>query len=218
MAVRDLSAWRAIAVLAALACWAPLAAAEPPDLDAELQRLTTLLAGDFLSAPDGGAREGRPLHLRIRPVDPPAGRRFALYAEMRHDDADGELYRQRLYLFDESPDRGANLMQSLAFEDGATATRLVDEPTLVAQGLLALKPPMAAGCDTVWSADRDAFVGRVDPATCVITGKRGDQRRIESVTRIEAGSIGQLERGYDLDGRQLFGNPTDALHSWPRQR
>lgn len=209
---------RIAAYLLTLALAACAAAPQADPMDLELERIAVLWVGDYFSGAEGGAREGRPLYLRVRRIEAPAGRRVALYAEMRHDRADGELYRQRLYLFDETPGRAANLMQALAFEDGSAATRLVDEPALVANGSLATRPSIGTGCDTHWSADGAAFVGRVDPATCVITGKRGDQRRIESITRIEADAIGQLERGYDLEGHQLFGNPTDALYTWPRVR
>jgi hypothetical protein len=52
----------------------------------------------------------------------------------------------------------------------------------------------------------------------VIVGKRGDQRRIEGRTTISRAAIGQLERGYDMEGRLLFGNPTGDLYIWPRVR
>jgi hypothetical protein len=201
--------------VAAFAMLAACTTTPPPDpQDTALERLTALLAGDYFSAAEGGVREGRPIYMRIRPVTPPAGKRFALYAEMRHDNASGELYRQRLYLFDEAPGRAANTMTALAFEDSAAAARLITEPGLAPR--LATKEPLAPGCVTAWREEGAGFVGRVDPAACQITGRRGDQRRIESVTRIDAGAIGQLERGYDLGGKLLFGNPTDELYVWPR--
>ena len=98
------------------------------DRDVELQRLAAMLVGDYFSAADGGVREGRPIHLRIRRIDAPAGQTLALYAEMRHDTANGELYRQRVYLFDETPGRAANTMRALGFADSAAATRLIDDP------------------------------------------------------------------------------------------
>lgn len=204
---------RAIAAAIALAL-ASCASAPVQPADARLDRLAALLVGDYFSAAEGGVREGRAIYMRIRRVEPPAGKRVALYAEMRHDGIDGEIYRQRLYVFDETPDRSAETMTALAFEDGSAATRLIDNPALAPT--LATKEPLAAGCVTTWREDGAAFVGRVDPAACQITGRRGDQRRIESVTRIDADSIDQLERGYDLDGKLLFGNPTGDLYVWPR--
>ena len=39
---------------------------------------------------------------------------------------------------------------------------------------------------------------------------------IESRTQITQDAIGQLERGYSLDGDLLFGNADGALYIWPR--
>jgi len=181
---------------------------------AVLDQLTGLLVGDYFSAADGGASEGRPIYMRIRRVEPPPGKRHALYAEMRHDNINGELYRQRLYLFDETSGPAAITMLTLAFEDPAAAARLIENPA--AARALKTNDALAPGCDTVWYRDGAAFVGRVDPTTCRITGRRGDQRRIEAVTRIEAASMGQLERGFDLQGKLLFGNAEATLYIWPR--
>lgn len=181
------------------------------------QALARLLVGDFFSTPGGGARAERPIYLRVRRVDSPLPGTLALYSEMRHDGPDGELYRQRLYLLDERS--GAPLvMKSLGFADPEAAARLVTNPALLVQEGLRLEPALAEGCDTTWSPTADGFLGLVDPATCVITGRRGDRRRIEGRTLIHTGAIGQLERGYDLDGRLLFGNPTGELYVWPRVR
>jgi hypothetical protein len=209
---------RGLAALASalllVACATAPPAAEGPD--AELRRLSDLLVGDYFSPRDAGVREDRPIYLRIRRVAPPPGARIALYAEMRHDHAQGELYRQRLYLFDETPGRTSNTMRALSFADGAAAARLVDDPDLLQRAALLTTDPLGAGCLTSWRADGAAFVGRVDPARCEVTGKRGDRRRIESITRITAESIGQLERGFDPQGRRLFGNAGDSLMVWPR--
>lgn len=205
-------------------CFAGLPAGGPPggatpapeSRDAELLRLADLLVGDYFSAVEGGVREGRPIYMRIRRIEPPPGEALALYAEMRHDDARGELYRQRLYLFDHTPGRERNTMRALSFQDGAAAARLIEDPAALRREGLRTTNSLGTGCDTTWRADGAAFTGRVNPATCEIIGRRGDRRRIESITRIAAGSIGQLERGFDLEGRLLFGNPTDDLYVWPR--
>jgi hypothetical protein len=209
--MRSMTAGLLVAVL-----WGPAAIAPQTSPDAELERLASLLVGDYFSAGDAGVREDRPIYMRIRRVDPPPGRRLALYAEMRHDGAGGELYRQRLYVFDEAPGRPANVMRAWSFVDADAAARLIDDPALLRRSSLATTDTLGPGCEMVWRADGGGFVGRVDPATCRITGKRGDQRRIEAVTRIDARAIGQLERGYDLEGKLLFGSPGGQLNTWPR--
>jgi hypothetical protein len=189
---------------------------DPARLDAELERLTSLLAGDYFSAADAGAREGRPIYMRIRRIEPPDGRRHALYAEMRHDGPDGEIYRQRIYLFDDDPGRETNTMVALGVSDSTAAARLDTDPGALARGDVAKVPVLADGCEMTWHPEGAAFVGRIDPARCEITGRRGNTVRIEGVTRITADSIGQLERGYSPGGALLFGNPDAALYVWPR--
>lgn len=210
--------WRAAALATlALAAWA--CASTPPapaTLDGELDALAALLVGDYFSASDGGAREGRAIYLRIRAIEPPAGRRHALYAEMRHDGPAGEFYRQGIYLFDEQAGRTANRMTVIGVADQPAAARLIDDPGALRRGEVATTPPLADGCEMTWLREAEAFVGRIDPQRCRIIGKRGDPRGIEAVTRIAPDAIGQLERGYAPDGTLLFGDPDGRLYRWPR--
>jgi hypothetical protein len=83
-------------------------------------------------------------------------------------------------------------------------------------GAVVLTPGIGEGCDMVWRADRDGFLGRIDPARCEITGRRGDRRRIESVMRISPMAIEHAEYGYDLEGKLLFGGPPGRRFVWPR--
>jgi len=136
-------------------------------------------------------------------------------AEMRHDGPGGELYRQRAYLFDTAAETPI-VMKALTFDDQSAASVLANDPTAWVKQNLATKPALVDGCDTHWVRDGEGFVGSVDPATCIITGKRGDRRRIESKTLITTKAVGQLERGYDIDGNLLFGNAGGELYIWPR--
>ena len=185
--------------------------------DSSVQDLTRLMVGDFFSAADGGVKEGRPIYMRVRAIQSPMPSRIALYAEMRHDGPSGELYRQRAYLFDVNSTVPI-VMQALTFDDTSAAAALVDDPSVWVKQTLATKPALVDGCDTRWVRDGEGFIGSVDPATCIITGKRGDRRRIESKTVITMKSVGQLERGYDIDGKLLFGNAGGELYIWPRVR
>lgn len=185
--------------------------------ESPLQDLTQLLIGDYFSAADDGVKEGRPIYMRIRSIQSPMPDKIALYAEMRHDSADGELYRQRAYLFDIAA-TDPIVMQALTFDDPAAAAGLVNDPAVWVRSNLTTKIALVEGCDTRWIRDADGFLGTVDPTTCVITGKRGDQRRIESQTKITRKFVGQLERGYDISGKLLFGNADGELYIWPRVR
>lgn len=196
------------------------AAADTPQVagtaDQELNELIALYVGSYLSKPNEGARDGRPIFLHVVAVDPPPGHSHALYAEMRHDSADGELYRQNLLLFDEDPARSVNSAASLAFSDREAAAALVLQPDLVATGRLHTVPALGPGCDMQFKREGSGYLGRIDPATCVITGKRGDIRRIEAQTLLRRDAIEQLERGYSADGKLMFGNPDGVRYVWPR--
>lgn len=185
-------------------------------LDADLSRITRLLVGDYFSSADEGVREGRPIYLRIRQVTPPAGQNIAIYSEMRHDGPDGDFYRQLVYLFDESADRPDNRMTAYGVSDKAQAAGLINDPDALARGAFALTPGIAQACYTVWTRNSTGFEGYIDPERCIITGKRGDQRRIESRMSISPDWIGQLERGFSLEGDLLFGDADGKLMIWPR--
>lgn len=187
----------------------------PSTLSPDLNELVQSMVGDYQSAPSDGAREGRPIHLRIRRIESSTANTLAFYSEMRHDGPDGELYRQRLYQFD-AHSRLPLLMQALSFTDPKAAAGLIADPSLLRKGALTTQASMEPGCETRWRRTAEGFLGVIDPATCVITGKRGDQRRIEGQTLFSERGVGQLERGYDLSGKLLFGNPTGELYFWPR--
>lgn len=190
--------------------------ADRSPLDVELQALTRMLQGDYFSDAAGGAREGRPIYQRIRNITPPNGHRHAMYSEMRHDGPDGEYYRQLIYLFDEAPDRTENRMQALRVADKDIAATLIADPDALATGAVETTSAISDTCYTVWQTLDDGYSGWIDPERCIITGKRGDQRRIEARTQISSHSIRQLERGFSIDGDLLFGTATDDPYIWPR--
>lgn len=202
--------------MALSACQAVPAQGQPGKLDVELEKLTQLLSGDYFSDAEGGAREGRPIYLRIRNITPPLGQRHAMYAEMRHDGPEGEFYRQLIYLFDETDERTENRMQAFRIADEELAATLIEERSAFADGIVKTTAPLSEDCYTVWTPSDQGYASWIDPERCVITGKRGDQRRIESRTEITEVAIGQLERGYSLERELLFGNADGDLYASPR--
>lgn len=179
-------------------------------------RLVGMLPGVYQSHVAEGARAGRAIHQAILEVAPPEGYQHALYSEMRHGGPNGEMYRQTLFLF-ATPAGGGLVMTSQGFADPNAALALHTNPDAVRIGAVALKPAIGEGCDMMWRADKDGFVGRIDPQTCEITGRRGDRRRLESVMRIGPMAIEHAEYGYDLEGKLLFGGPPGRRFVWPRQ-
>ena len=214
MSARALSALAATTTLL-VACQSTEAPAPTP-LDLELIEIVSLLEGDFISTTEDGAREDRSIYMRVRSITPPEGRAHAMYSEMRHDGPEGDFYRQVIYLFDEAPDRTENRMTALRVTDPDTAAQLLSEPDAFANGAVETSNALSDDCYAVWAPSADGFASWIDPERCVITGRRGDQRRIEARTHITAYAIGQLERGYTLEGELLFGNPDGELYVWPR--
>ncbi|MEL6691798.1 MAG: CpcT/CpeT family chromophore lyase, partial [Pseudomonadota bacterium] len=100
--------------------------------------------------------------------------------------------------------------------DKASAASLLEDPNGYAEGLVETTAPLSDDCYTVWAPIETGYTSWIDPERCIITGRRGDQRRIESRTEITPTHIGQLERGYSLDRELLFGNPDGDLYIWPR--
>ena len=185
-------------------------------LDVELQEIARLMSGDYFSDAEGGAREGRPIYMRVRNIVPPFGKRHAMYAEMRHDGPDGDFYRQLVYLFDEANARSENRMQAYRVADKKAAAKLIEDPSAFADGKVETTSPLSEDCYTVWSPTAAGYTSWIDPDRCIITGRRGEQRRIESRTDITPDAIAQLERGYSLERELLFGNPTGEQYIWPR--
>ncbi len=189
---------------------------QPSKLDLELTEIVSLLEGDYFSSAEDGAREGRAIYMRIRSITPPDGRAHAMYSEMRHDGPDGDVYRQVIYVFDETVARIENRMTALRVTEVEAAAQLLDNPDAFALGYVETVSALSEDCYAVWTVTNGAFESWIDPDRCIITGRRGDQRRIEARTRITLQAIGQLERGYTLEGELLFGNPEGDLYIWPR--
>lgn len=185
-------------------------------LDGELSELIELYTGDYFSDADGGAREGRAIYMRVREISPPEDKTHALYSEMRHDGPDGEFYRQVILTFDETADRSENRMMAVRITDKDAGASLIPNPDAFKNGDVPTRPALSEDCYTVWSRSEEGFSGYVDPERCVITGKRGDQRRIEARTVLSADTIGQYEAGFTLEGERLFGNEEGQLYIWPR--
>jgi hypothetical protein len=135
---------------------------------------------------------------------------------MRHDGPAGPIYRQSVFLF-EAGDDGVRLrMLARGLKDAATAHSLFADPSLVRSGVLELSDALGPGCAMEWRLDRDGYLGHIAPEACVITGRRGDQRRIESFTRIGPHAIEHAEYGYDMEGKLLFGGPPGQRYIWAR--
>lgn len=81
-----------------------------------------------------------------------------------------------------------------------------------------LTPTMEQGCDQIWDqvpkpktgedSGNQIWEGSVDPKNCTIFSKRRSKRiGIGSQTRLSGEQLMEAERGFDLDGTQLWGTP-----------
>lgn len=206
--------WLLIGLIVLGSTTATESAANSPDND--LQALIMLFTGSYMSEPTEGARESRPILLRVVTIEPPPGYRHAMYSEMRHDGPDGDIYRQNLLLFDESPGRDGNTMTALNFTDRDTAAGLLQDPALLATGQLATTENLGPGCSMHFRRDGKRFLGRIEPAHCMITSRNGGTLHIEAETLLRADAIEQLERGFSPDGQLMFGNSDGRRYVWPR--
>lgn len=195
------------------------AAIEPvPKLDRRLQQVAALLVGDFQSQKGLGPKTAEPVYVSIRAIEPPPGRNFALYQEIRAGSDQGAISRQRLFLFDETQGRAVNRLDAYSFADPKAAEGLRSDPSMVRSGALAFTPALAGeGCQmTVKMLGPDRFAATINKERCTIVGARGDSRQIEARVIISTFGLESLERGFDSTGTLVFGNAAGDAYVWPR--
>lgn len=132
-----------------------------------------------------------------------------------------KLYRQRLSHLKISEDGSAIVQTTYGLNTPEKYVDAWNHPVL----LSTLKPEdftryFKTGCEQVWRpADDGAWMGYVDPQTCVITSKRrGKDIRIESEGYLSKDVYRTNERGYDMDMTFLWGTkPGEMITLYPVQ-
>lgn len=171
-----------------------------------IDRLALMLEGhwDTHAGPTDLPLEQRFVDRRVRIDAPEIGAR--VFYQQLNQRADLTLYRQRILVFAED-EHGQPVNRSYALADPQAH---VDATAESLAGLTpdALLDSMAAGCEQRWTATTTGFRGYVNPATCVVISSRtGLPRAIESVNILSVDTLQLVERGYDEQGKQLFGTP-----------
>lgn len=171
--------------------------------------LAELLAGQYAApaTPSGPALADT--RVPIAPLDEGAW----LYFER---DRDGATYRQRVLQLVNQPG-GSVAQTAYTLRD---PERFADGASLAGLSSVDLDPGMPDGCEQIWRrVGERTWVGRVDPATCIIKSRRRQTRiRIELELRLDEEGLAEAERGFALDNTQLWGTPSGAFARLARVR
>ena len=181
-----------------------LLATTPVLADDELEELADLMDGTFTNFADAKlAEDGAFSDRRTRIVAPDIGE-FVFYLQLNQDEG-LQLYRQRVFTLERRNDRIEQRTYRLKSPE-----KFVDATADSFDGFSRedVEPYFTKGCEQVWSRDGDRFRGYVNPQSCrIISSRTGKPRLIEAENRLDENELHLAERGFDPDGKQLFGTP-----------
>lgn len=182
------------------------------DLDAELNRILTRFEGSFAALPvDSNAPpfEGmmRSFYTKVRQVDLPAFGMHVQYLEISENGPDGKILRQRINVFDDRPNRAANVMTSYGFKDGAAYLGAYEDPSK----LVGLQPQdldlFETGCELIWTETNGVYTGAADRTTCHIFNENLEVwRHVSFIYMLDGQSMHLWEQGFTPDGDFVFGS------------
>lgn len=196
------------ATLLALVAWI-VPATSLQAVDSRVEALAALMAGEYQIRNEDVIMTDR----RTR-IDAPALGDVVFYLEVRLGEA-LDVYRQRLLVLEGEGDEIIQRAYSLV-EPGRWAGAGADDFQGVGRDVVA--PTLPEGCEQRWTKTDRGFRGYTDPARCVIVSSRtGKPRRIEAESLLSASGLSQAERGFDEDGRQLFGTEPGGAYWLARQ-
>lgn len=182
------------------------------DLDAELDQILATFEGTFEYLPtDANApsfeRMMRSFHTKARQVDLPAFGTRVQYLEVSENGPDGRLLRQRLNVFDDDPNRAANVMRSYAFKNGAAYLGSYKDPGKLA----GLKPEdldvFETGCELIWTERSGVSTGVVNRTTChIFNDNLNVWRHVFFMYMLDGDSLHLWEQGFTPEGAFVFGS------------
>ncbi|QLC20942.1 hypothetical protein HFP51_01310 [Parasphingopyxis sp. CP4] len=147
----------------------------------------------------------------FRTAIPPLGDGEWIYFQ-RNQGAEMQVYRQRVLQLVDRPDGSVAQITYTIAEPERFASAPDDATALNALSAADVTALLNQGCEQHWrfDAERDggSWVGRVDPNSCTIySQRRQTEIRIGSETRLTGDALYEAERGFDLEGNQLWGTP-----------
>lgn len=182
------------------------------DLDDEVQQILSAFEGTFDALPPASGTppfEGmmRRFHTKVRTVDLPAFGSYVQYLEVTENGPDGDVLRQRINVFEDNPDRAANVMVSYAIRDGAGLVGAYTDPSKLAH----LRPEdldaFETGCELIWSKIGNVHTGTADRSTCHIFNENlSVWRHVSFMYMLDGHSMHVWEQGFTPDGDFIFGS------------
>jgi len=174
----------------------------------ELEQLAKLMEGRFDSMDaDNPPDENRLVDSRARADQSDLGS-VVFYLQLNRGPS-LELYRQRILVISETDgqllQRAYRLREPQLWHDAQPG-----DPRLASVNANDVELMFESGCQHVWRRIANGFEGHTDPSTCrIISGRTGEPRRIEAVSRLSSDELQLAERGFDDRMRQLFGSKPD---------
>ena len=185
------------------------------------EKLAKAMTGRFASDPDETGNLVEDFRVPVKAMGPGEW----IYFQRNQGPAtrnERRAYRQRVLQLIPAPGGGVSQITWSLKAPGLFASAPRHPGVLKALDKKALKLTMEAGCEQRWLFDAGAgesgtWRGRVDPVECTIYSQRREKRiGIGSETRLSANSLLEAERGFDLNGTQLWGTPVGAFTEMKR--
>ena len=187
------------------------------ELDSELTELIDTFvgrySGEVIDPTDGSSGRKVMLHHKIVRIDLPRFGEYVLHHQISRDAIDSvEPWQQKIYIFDDSPNRRQNIMRAFVIPAALGLANFEGDPVRF-QKLASVSSPEEAGlqgfpegCKIRWTRDSDsAFVARVRRQDCRFDSAIFRQRVSASVTyRVTPDSFGLEETFFGTRGTPLF--------------
>jgi hypothetical protein len=197
-------------------CFATVLALAPASIvlaDERADALVAMLEGTYRTVHDEHSPDNPQLTDRRHRVAVPALGTHVLYWQL-NSGPEQRVYRQRLLIIEPDEDSGLLRQRTVSFREPARFAGQFDNAALFAtltgdDVVSELNPD----CVPLWSETPDGWRSYLDPARCrIFSSRHQDYRHIEAEVELEASGMRQTERGFDGEGRQLFGTaPGDML-------
>ncbi len=221
--------WRILVFLASVGTLAAMPVkAEPHQLNSDrygdapswsgtAAKLSKLMVGNYASNPDEKGYQVVDFRKSIAKL---GEGEWIYYQRNQGTDVASQkkAYRQRVLQLIDLPDGSVAQRTWSLIEPERFAGARANPDILKLLTIDSLTPTMEQGCDQIWhqskavkmksNSDNQNWEGSVNPKNCTIYSKRRDKRiAIGSQTRLTSEYLMEAERGFDLDGNQLWGTP-----------
>lgn len=174
------------------------------------EQLLAMLEGTYAG---GDSSDGPMTDTRLR-VDAPKLGHHVYYGELRPKKSETP-YRQSLNVL--TVESGVVRQRTLQLKEGSEWPEVIQSDSFLGLTPESLVDALPESCATVWSKTADGWRGHMDPAHCSVYSERlGLWRKIEAETLLSVEGIKHAERGFDADGKQLFGTDPGEYYSFKR--